>query len=139
MTQYGKITEGKLEYAPSILENKDSYIISPSHEYYIQFGYKPIIFKEVVPTKWDEYHVETYIETEDFIEIYNNVVKKEITNLDIENKRKEKYETLVNQELLPSYNMYMLIGDLEKAEIVKQKITTVVENIRLQYPYLNEI
>lgn len=32
-----------------------------------------------------------------------------------------------------------LIGDLEKAEIVKQKITTVVENIRLQYPYLNEI
>jgi len=27
----------------------------------------------------------------------------------------------------------------EKAEIVKQKIITVVENIRLQYPYLNEI
>lgn len=140
MTQYGKITEGKLEYAPSILKNKNNYIIiSPSHEHYIQCGYKPIIFKETIPAKWDEYHVESYIETEDFIEVYNNIVKKQITNVDIENKRKEKYETLVNQELLPSYNMYMLIGDLEKAEIVKQKIVTVVENIRLQYPYLNEI
>ena len=139
MTKYGKITEGKLEYAPSMLKNENYYIIGPSHEHYIQCGYKPIVFKETVPAKWDEYHVESYTETEDSIEIYNNITKKQITNVDIENKRKENYERLVNQELLPSYNMYMLIGDLEKAEIVKQKITTVIENIRLQYPYLNEI
>lgn len=65
--KYGKITDGKLEFAPSIV-NLDGYtIINPEHEQLITLGYKPVI-TDNIPTPQEGYYMEiSYEETENEI------------------------------------------------------------------------
>lgn len=96
--KYGKIIDGKLQYAGNIINTDKGFISNPTNEQLIANGYKEIEYTEK-PTydKDNEKLVETYTEQDKIIIGYEKITLTE----------EEKRENLINKviDLEQKYNM----------------------------------
>ena len=67
--KYGKLTSGKLEYAPETIQSESGVIMNPTEESYLSSGYKKV--SDTPPAADDGCHVEVtgYTETADTITV----------------------------------------------------------------------
>ena len=68
--KYGKLTEGRLEFAPNPLRLEDKIVFNPPADMLEAEGYKPIVFSETLPAR--EGYYMAYNWAEDVTGIYRD-------------------------------------------------------------------
>ena len=127
---FGKIIDGQIELAPMVLSTKEATYINPTPEQYAANGYKELVYcdKEV-----EEYTIE---ETEQCINIYNNVVTVEDVRKRIHEHIDEYNNSIdVNEFIFKGQSMWLtpaernqLLMTLNAAKLMNKSDITVVYN-----------
>ena len=127
---FGKIIDGQIEMAPTVLNTKEATYINPTPEQYIANGYKELVYCD---TEVEEYTIE---ETDQCINIYNNVVTVEDLRKRIHEHIDEYNNSIdVNEFIFKGQSMWLtpaernqLLMTLNAAKLMNKSDITVVYN-----------
>lgn len=127
---FGKIIDGQIEIAPAVLKTKEATYINPTPEQYVANGYKELVYCD---TEVEEYTIE---ETEQCINIYNNVVTVEDVRKRIHEHIDEYNNSIdVNEFIFKGQSMWLtpaernqLLMTLNAAKLMNKSDITVVYN-----------
>ena len=127
---FGKIIDGQIEMAPTVLNTKEATYINPTPEQYAANGYKELVYCD---TEVEEYTIE---ETEKCINIYNNVVTVEDLRKRIHEHIDEYNNSIdVNEFIFKGQSMWLtpaernqLLMTLNAAKLMNKSDITVVYN-----------
>ena len=127
---FGKIIDGQIEMAPTVLNTKEATYINPTPEQYVANGYKELVYCD---TEVEEYTIE---ETDQCINIYNNVVTVEDLRKRIHEHIDEYNNSIdVNEFIFKGQSMWLtpaernqLLMTLNAAKLMNKSDITVVYN-----------
>lgn len=127
---FGKIIDGQIEMAPTVLNTKEATYINPTPEQYVANGYKELVYCD---TEVEEYTIE---ETDKCINIYNNIVTVEDLRKRIHEHIDEYNNSIdVNEFIFKGQSMWLtpaernqLLMTLNAAKLMNKSDITVVYN-----------